>query len=314
MRLRSIIAAAAMALGIGAPAGADWSPDGPITFQIAFGAGGSTDTLGRALAAAMEEQTGWEVIVENKPGGGGVAMFSAMLSAEPDGTLIGIGVNMPILINLARRGDSLPFTAESFDYLATVTLGPLAIATDTEAPFDDFAGLVAFAKENDGALIAIDAGTQEMILRAAMKDLGVNFRIVKHNSGAEIIQSILGGHVDAGFVAGAHIPYLKSGDLKMLATATATAHGYAPDVASLKEQGFDYVVEPYWYIAGPKGMPEEVKAALAKALDDAINSAQAREVIVNSFQSEPLNLGPDGARDMLVGGLDDVMGLIEKAQ
>ena len=56
-----------------APA-AGWSPGGSIKLQIGFGAGGSTDTLGRLVAAKVEENTGWNVVVENKPGGGGVAI------------------------------------------------------------------------------------------------------------------------------------------------------------------------------------------------------------------------------------------------
>lgn len=312
MKIRHLVAAAAASLAFGAPAQADWAPDGPINFHIAFGAGGSTDTLGRAIARAMEEQTGWNVIVENKPGGGGVAMFSSMMSARPDGRTIGIGVTIPILINLARRGDTLPFKADSFDYLATVTLGPLAIAATPDKPFSDFAGLVEYAREKGSAIVGIDAPPQEIILRAAMADLGVTFRIVNHNSGSEIIQSMLGGHIDAGFVAGAHIPYLASGDLKLLATATATAHGYAPDVPSLREQGFDYGFEPYWYIAAPKGLSDAARDSLAKAIDAAIHSDIASEVIVNAFQSEPQNLGPDGTRDKMVNGLSEVMEMLSK--
>ena len=56
----------------------DWSPKGSIKLQIGFGAGGSTDTIGRLVAAQVEEDTGWNVVVENKPGGGGVAMLSGL--------------------------------------------------------------------------------------------------------------------------------------------------------------------------------------------------------------------------------------------
>ena len=61
---------------------ADWQPDGDIRLQIGFGAGGSTDVMGRVLAKTIEEQTGWNVIAENKTGGGGMAMFT-MISKMP---------------------------------------------------------------------------------------------------------------------------------------------------------------------------------------------------------------------------------------
>ena len=93
---------------------ADWSPPGSIKLQVGFGAGGSTDTLGRLVAANVEEATGWNVVVENKPGGGGVAMLSGLMNAKPDGLTIGLAVNVPILINLAKRGDKLPFKIDSY--------------------------------------------------------------------------------------------------------------------------------------------------------------------------------------------------------
>ena len=69
----------------------DWSPKGSIKLQIGFGAGGSTDTMGRLVAAQVEENTGWNVVVENKPGGGGVAMLSGLMNAKPDGSDTWIG-------------------------------------------------------------------------------------------------------------------------------------------------------------------------------------------------------------------------------
>ena len=60
---------------------ADWKPSGPINLQIGFGAGGSTDMLGRAIGKEIEDQYGWKVVVENKPGGGGIAMFTKIAVA-----------------------------------------------------------------------------------------------------------------------------------------------------------------------------------------------------------------------------------------
>ena len=88
---------------------ADWKPSGPINLQIGFGAGGSTDILGRAIGKEIEDQYGWKVVVENKPGGGGIAMFTKIAVAKPDGLKIGMGVSMPTLINLVMRGDKLSF-------------------------------------------------------------------------------------------------------------------------------------------------------------------------------------------------------------
>lgn len=310
--IKATISAAIIA--IPGAAFADWKPEGPITLQIGFGSGGSTDTLGRAIAASMEETTGWDVIVENKPGGGGVAMFSSLVRENADGMTLGMGVTIPTLMNLATRGDKLPFKADSFDYLATIVLAPLALVAPADAPYNTVAEFVDYSKSEGGSLIGFDAGPQRMIMRAVNKTSDAGFELVSHKSGAEIIQGLLGGQLQAGFGAGAHIQYLESGDLKMLAVATQSRHGYSADTESFIEQGFPYSVEPYFYIAAPDGLDEETKAALAKALDDAINSASMTELIGNIMQTTPNNIGPDGTEDKLINGLSDISALLAASE
>lgn len=311
--VKSLLAVAALNLALipmQASASSQWQPSGPIKLQIGFGAGGSTDTLGRIIAADIEKNTQWDVVVENKPGGGGVAMFSKLYRAKPNGLTIGMGVNIPILMNLVLRGEKLPFKADSFDYLGTVTVAPLAIVAKADAPFDNFKELVAYSQKNKGALFGFDAKPQEMTIRAVNKQDGGNFKLVSHKSGNEVLKNILGGHVVAGYSAGSHIKYLKSGELKMLAVATANRQAYSPDTQSLIEQGYDYAVEPYFYLAAPKGLPAEAKEALAKAIDDAIRSPKATEMIVNTMFAEPTNLGPEKTLTKLVDGVDDIQKLI----
>lgn len=309
--LKSCVAIAAAVTMSATSAFAEWAPSGPVKIQIGFGSGGITDTLGRAIAASMEENTGWDVIAENKPGGGGIAMFSGLVRAKPDGRTIGMGVTIPTLMNLALRGDKLPFKAESFDYLATVVLAPVAIIAKADAPYNTMAEYVAYAKENGGGIVSFDAKPQELIMRAINNTQELELELVSHNSGAESIQSILGGHTDAGFAAGSHIKYVESGDIKVLAVATETRHAYAPDVTSLIEQGFNYSTEPYFYFAAPQGLDPEAKAALAKALDDAITSETVSGMIKNSMSTVPTNLGADGTFGKLTDGLSVVEALIE---
>ena len=294
------------------PAMAQWEPSGPITLEIGFDAGGETDTLGRIIAREVEEQSGWNIVAENKPGGGGIAVFSSLAVQKPDGLTIGLGVSMPVLVNLLLRGEELPFDLDSFDYLATVAHGQIAIITRADQPFNDMQGLVEYSKQNDGALIAVVAKPQELLMRYVGKQAGTEFKLVTAKSSAEAIQNLLGGHVDAAFAAGGHIPYMESGDVKMIASANAERHSYAPDTLTVREQGFDIDVDPYFYLAAPAGLSDGAKAALSKALDDAINSEDARKVIIETLSTDPNNLGPDGTKKMMVEGLDNVAKLFGK--
>lgn len=309
--MKAAVAAAALALPN--VAFADWAPAGPITLQIGFGAGGSTDTLGRAIGAAIENDTGWDVIVENRPGGGGVAMLSTLMNEEPDGLTIGMGVTVATVMNLAMRGDQLPFTIESFDYLGTVVLAPVSVVALSSAPYDTFDEFIAYSVENGGSLVGFDGGPQRLIMQAINNSTGSQVELVSHQSGAEIITGLLGGQLDAGSSAGEHIQYLESGDLKMLAAVTQSRHAYSPDTQTLVEQGYPYSVEPYFYLAAPAGLDTEAQAALAGAIADALESDALVELIENVMQSEATNLGPEGTEAKLTNGLGDAQALIAAA-
>ena len=310
--LKTVAVVTAMTLPSAAMA--QWAPDGPIKLQIGFGAGGSTDTLGRAIGTAIEEDTGWDVIVENKPGGGGVAMLSGLVHAKPDGLNIGMGVTTATVMNLAQRGDKLPFKADSFDYLATVALVPVSIVALTTAPYNTFAEFVEYSKAKGGSVIGFDGGPQRLIIQSINNNTGSQIELVSNQSGAEIIKGLLGGQLDAGFSGGKHIQYLESGDLKMLAVATQVRHAYAPDTKSLVEQGYPFSVEPYFYLAAPKGLSSEARDALAGAISRAIESKGLSNLIKGVMNTNPINLGPNGTADKVANGLNDAMALIEAAK
>ncbi|MGJ8530001.1 tripartite tricarboxylate transporter substrate binding protein [Maritalea sp.] len=311
--LKNAILGIVAGLGLAtAPAlGNDWAPSGPIEMQIGFGAGGETDTLGRVIASVMEEQTGWSIVPQNKPGGGGVAMFTGLVNEKPDGSVIALGVSMPILINLILRGDKLPFKLDSFEYLGTVTRAQLAIIAKADAPFADMKGLVDYSKANGGVPVAFDAKPQELILRAINEQTDANFKLISTKSSAEMLQFVLGGQVMASFNAGSHIQYLEKGDVKMLASANDGRHSYAQDIATLREQGFDLYVDPYFYFAAPGGISAEAKTAISDAIAKAVNSEKVRTIVENAMLTTVQNLGPDGTTKMLNDGLSSVRGLFK---
>lgn len=292
----------AMAFG-GTASAADWAPDGPLKFQIGFGAGGSTDTLGRVIAKVMKEQTGWNIIVENKTGGGGVAMFTGISQAKPDGQVIGMGVSTPILINLILRGDTLPFDVDSFDYIGTVTRPKLAMIAPASAPFDDLGSMIEYSKTDGPVTIGFGAKTQQSLLKAVAKQSGANFQFVSTSGGAESRKLMLGGQLMAGFGSGPHVEYLESGDLKMIAAASSDRHSYAPDVKTIKEQGYDLSLDPYFYIATTKGTDPEALKALSTALSNALATEEAAEIIANATKTTVENLNPEETRQMMHDGL-----------
>jgi tripartite-type tricarboxylate transporter receptor subunit TctC len=308
---RLLAGLAALILGVG-PALADWKPSGPIDLWIGFGAGGETDTLGRLIAKEMSAATGWNIVVENKPGGGGIAMFTQLAVAPADGRHIGMGVTMPVLVNLTVRKKEMPFDLDSFDYLGTVALAQLAIVAPKAAPFNDLKGLIEFSKKKGGALVGFDAKPQELLVKVVNAQTGAGMKLVPMQSSAEALQNLLGGHVDAAFNAGAHIPYLESGELKMIASANASRHSYAPDIGTVQQQGIDIYVDPWFYIAAPKGLPADAKAALAAALAAALKTDTVQKAITQVMHTKPADMGPAETKAMLQAGLKNVATLFGK--
>ncbi|MGR3984169.1 MAG: tripartite tricarboxylate transporter substrate binding protein [Gammaproteobacteria bacterium] len=312
--LKTLIAALALfALGAG-NAAAQWQPDGPIRLLIGFGAGGSTDTIGRIIAKRLQKNTNWKVIAENKPGAGGVAMSRQLVRAKPDGRTIGMAVTEAIAINLALRGDELNFKADSFDYIGTVGVAAVGLLAAADAPFDDIAGMIAHAKKTGNLTVGFNGKGPELITRALANLSGAPIRALPTKSGGEVIQHLLGGHIDAGYAAGPQVKYIANGDIKLIAPLTRDRHAYSPGTATLVEQGFDFAIEPYFYLAAPKGLPRKARKALVREIGKVIDSDEVAAVIRNSMNTSIKNLGPKGTLAQMKRSLRSNDALLQAAK
>ena len=290
----------------------DWKPKGSLTLQIGFGAGGSTDTMGRVLAKVIEDQTGWNVVAENKTGGGGVAMFTGIAKMPPRGQVIGLGVNMPILVNLVNRGAELPFDLNSFDYIGTLAKAELALVAAADAPFDDLPGLIAYAKEQGNLPVAFGAPPQKLLMGVATRETGATFNMVTTKGGAESMKLILGGQVLAGFSSGEHFPYAEAGSMKVIAGSNADRLSYAPEVGTFIDAGINAYVDPVFYLATTAGTDPAAVSAIAAAVENALKAPEMVDIVANATKGAPLNLGPEGTKKMMVDGLSNVAVLFAK--
>ena len=298
------IAAFATALLAVPTSAADWAPDGPITVKVGFGPGGAADALARAVGEAMEKNTGWKVVVENVEGGGGLTMLTGLQAAAPDGKTLGFGVTVPVWINLQKRGDQLPFKLDSFDWLGTVGRASLSLVIKSDLEAKDFAGLVEMSKK-DGILVATNGPAQEMIVQAMAKATGGDFISVPTKSASETIQNLLGGHVQAATLGGAHADYVKKGDMVVVVSLAPVRDEVAPDVPTLIEDGYPFAVDAAFYFNAPAGLDPAAKAALASALDEALK-APAAATVISKMGMTAENLGPEGTTKMMDDGLKSV--------
>lgn len=279
---------------IAGPAMADWIPEEPIKIIVPFGAGGSTDTFGRVFANAMEEQTGWTVIVENRPGAGGVIGQLEVVGAEPDGYTLGLSSTTLFSIEPFLPSSTGELQPDSVDYMGTLSVIPYAIVTGTDSPFSTLEELAAYSKENGPANFSATSQQLTLAMNQIAEDIGIDFVPAQTSGSGESLQLVAGGHADFTISGGVHVAYVLDGRMKVLAHMLDHRASYAPDAMTVEEQGAALPLKNYFLLNAPKGLPEDTKAALAEAIDNAINS-DAMKAHADKIHVTLNNLGPDGA-------------------
>lgn len=252
---RSLLATAAasvMTLSAGAAAAQDW-PTAPVHIVVGFPAGSSPDTIARLVAEPLSQRLGQPVVVENKPGAGGVIGVQQMLAAT-DGHTFGATINGPLTTSPRLVKDISYDVARDIAPVALVATSPLVLAVSAEAEATDLAGFVEQARANPGDLAYGSVGqgsgahlTAELFAVAA----GVEMLHVPFQSYAEVTTSIMGREIDAGFMApSAAMPHVQAGKMKMLGITSTAPFAQVPDVP---------------VIAGQAGLPADFRAELWNA-------------------------------------------------
>ena len=133
----------------------DW-PEQPNRIIVSFGAGGGADIIGRILADAMQERLGKPVIVENKPGAGGILGNELVAKATPDGYTLGIMTAGQIIAAVTRK--DMPYDTAAFTPMAQVASASLLIATRPDFPANTVKELVEAAKADPGKIVFASPG------------------------------------------------------------------------------------------------------------------------------------------------------------
>jgi tripartite-type tricarboxylate transporter receptor subunit TctC len=283
--LTVILFVTAMVIGTNAAIAADY-PTKPIQFLIPFGAGGSADLLGRALANAAKTYLGQPVVAINKPGAGGGIMYNALHQAAPDGYTL--GWNSLSVCTTSNIGN-VPFKSDDFAYIARIGFDSMVVAVKKDAPWKTFGEFKEYAIKNPGVKIG-NAGTGSGThLVAVMIEKAVGIKAVHVPLGAaRRIASLLGGEVQAICVPFAEvIGQVKAGQARILVVTTPQRDPSSPEVPTLKELGYNVAMDLFRGVSAPKGTPapiiETLQAAFKKASEDPdfVNICKKNGVIIS---------------------------------
>jgi tripartite-type tricarboxylate transporter receptor subunit TctC len=268
-------------------------PDRPVRLLVPWAAGGTTDIQMRVLAEQASKRLGQPVIVENKPGAGGVLAPQQLLNERPDGTVL---AQMPISVfrhpQMASRALFNPL--EDFTYVIHLTGYLFGTVVRADAPWQTLAEFLDHAKANPGK---INYGTPGVgtSLHITMEQIagqrGIEWTHVPFRGFSENIASLLGGQTQALADSSGWSEMVLAGRVRLLATWGQERAKRFPNVPTLRESGIDIVSSSPYGLAGPKGMnPDHVRI-----LHDAFREAlfdPAHIAILDRFDMAPWHLNP----------------------
>jgi tripartite-type tricarboxylate transporter receptor subunit TctC len=257
-------------------------PTKPIRVVIPFVPGGSSDIVGRAIAAKFQELLGQPGVVENRPGANGGIAAEFVAKSDPDGYTILVGSIGVFSINAALFKDLRYHPVRDFAPITLAVTTPNVLITKPKLQFNSAKELVEHMKKNPGKLAYCSSGsgssdhlTAELLKQAA----GVDAVHVPYKGGAACQTDIMGNQVDFSFQnLGAVTNYIKGNRMKALAVTAKARHAQLPDVPSAPEAGFaDLVVTSWQAAAAPAKTPKEVVARLNGAMVKALRSPDVSE-------------------------------------
>ena len=256
-------------------------PSKPVRIVVPFGAGGVADLTARTVAQKLSESLGQPVVVDNKPGAGGVVAGDMVAKAEPDGhTLLLMSNGTAVSAGLFK---SLPFdTVRDFTPVSTLGFFDIAIITPADSKFKNLGELLAFAKANPGKLNlgSINIGsTQNLAAELFKTSAGADMQIVPFNGTPAVITALRGGQIDAALeILGPVLPQIRANALRALAVTGDKRAAVLPDVPTAKESGLPGFVASSWNaLAAPAKTPRDVIARLNKEIVAALNAPDVRK-------------------------------------
>lgn len=283
-------------------AAAQTFPSKPVRIVVPFGAGGVADLTARTVAQKLGESLGQPVVIENKPGAGGVVAGDAVAKAEPDGhTLLLMSNGTAVSAGLFK---SLPFdTVRDFAPVSTLGFFDIAIVTPADSKFKTLGELLAFAKANPGKLNVgtINIGsTQNLTAELFKTSAGADMQIVPFNGTPAVITALRGGQIDAAVeILGPMLPQIKANALRALAVTGEKRAAVLPDVPTAKESGLPTFVASSWNaLAAPAKTPKDVIARLNREIAAAVNSPDVKKKL-QDLNVEARSSSPEQAAALL---------------
>ena len=256
-----------------------------IKIVVPFGAGGVADLTARIVAQKMAENMGQPVVIENKPGAGGVVAGDNVAKSEPDGhTLLLMSNGTAVSAGLFK---SLPFdTLKDFAPISTLGFFDIAIVVPQNSPYTTLADLLAYARANPGKLNigTINVGsTQNLAAELFKSSAGVQAQVVPFNGTPAVITALRGGQIDAAVeILSPMLPQINANAIRALAVFGDKRSIVLKDVPTAAQSGLKGFSAASWNaLAAPAKTPKDIVARLNREVQAAVGSADVKKRLLD---------------------------------
>ena len=290
--------AAALILVFGGYAIAADYPTKPITLQVPYAAGGSTDVGARILAAIAEKQIGQPIVVLNKAGAAGQVGWTELARQKPDGYYLGY-INLPHLPTTVLDPErKCAFKGEDIVPIISQALDPTTVSVRPDSPWKTLKDLIDEAKKRPGQIAAGIVGylqDDEIGYLQLAEAAGIELRRVYFDGAAPAITALLGKHVDVLFcTVGDNFTQWKAGRIRMLTIMDTERSKFYPDLPTTAELGFPTVLSASTRgVAAPKGVPQPIIKKLQEAFKKAMLTKEHMDKLEGAGQPVKILVGDD---------------------
>jgi tripartite-type tricarboxylate transporter receptor subunit TctC len=294
---RSLLAgfgAAALAAPATVRAQDDW-PKGSLKIIVPFPPGGSTDPVARILQAKLIELNGWNVIVENKPGGTGVVGAAVAAKSAPDGQTWMVTFDSHILNPAFAPG--LPYKDAELANVMQIGRTPQVLAAHPDRPYKNFIDVVADAKKRPGKVsVGVLAASQALVLMTLIKkENDIDLNLIPYKGGGPVNQDILAGVTDIAIQSVASFsPHIRANKVRPIAVTGEQRTPALPDTPTLLEQKIkSFPSYAWWGVYAPTGTPRPIVDRMHAAITKAVRSPDVTQKFVEQFNMEILTTTPE---------------------
>ena len=290
-------------------------PNRPIRIVVPFGPGGFADITVRLLGQKLTERIGAQIVVENRPGAGGIVAANSVIASPPDGyTLFLFSSGIALSKSLLK---SMPFDpATAFSPISTMALFDLLLLVKDDSPIHTLKDALETARRDPQKfnLGTINPGSTQNVTGELLRSAaGIPMTIIPHRTSGDVLTALLRGDIQIGIDSYAALKSaIDAKTIRAIASSGSKRSPLQPDVPTLRELGLDATVDGWNSLVAPAGTPKEIIAYLNGELRAIINDTDFKTRMIE-LGGEPAACSPEELDARLKSDVEMWAGVVKKA-